>query len=256
MFEKTMTPYQYTYQNPIKFADPTGMEGEVVNKPDDWYWNAESKRIEWHNSTAETLNVGGADLLNVGSTTSEVLNNIGAVSSSKRVLDYTVGVSWEEGSTYYRNGKEVNSKGIPVPQGTIFGVLNVNTYVSPNIKTDKKGNQYFDSVITTINTTYSYNTDNGQDPGLVWSTVKTPKSLYNLPIEKGSTLTRGEGPNYTNYPFKTLAIEYNIDNYIMRKPMSITVSAGFTDVDTNASRTRNSLMISNGGNIKMSLKSN
>ncbi|WP_181042896.1 RHS repeat domain-containing protein [Apibacter adventoris] len=28
MFEETMTPYQYTYQNPIRFTDPTGMEPE------------------------------------------------------------------------------------------------------------------------------------------------------------------------------------------------------------------------------------
>nr|WP_221405080.1 RHS repeat-associated core domain-containing protein [Apibacter adventoris] len=31
LFEETMTPYQYTYQNPIKFTDPTGMEGEGVD---------------------------------------------------------------------------------------------------------------------------------------------------------------------------------------------------------------------------------
>jgi hypothetical protein len=28
LFEKTMTPYQYTYQNPINYTDPTGMKGE------------------------------------------------------------------------------------------------------------------------------------------------------------------------------------------------------------------------------------
>jgi RHS repeat-associated protein len=28
LFEKTMTPYQYTYQNPLKYTGPTGMKGE------------------------------------------------------------------------------------------------------------------------------------------------------------------------------------------------------------------------------------
>ena len=33
MFEKTMTPYQYTYQNPIRYTDPTGMSAETVQEP-------------------------------------------------------------------------------------------------------------------------------------------------------------------------------------------------------------------------------
>ncbi|WP_234111077.1 RHS repeat domain-containing protein [Chryseobacterium sp. R2A-55] len=31
MSEKTMQPYAYAYNNPMKFADPTGMEGEAAN---------------------------------------------------------------------------------------------------------------------------------------------------------------------------------------------------------------------------------
>jgi RHS repeat-associated protein len=33
LFEKTMTSYQYTYQNPLKYTDPTGMKGEEIKEP-------------------------------------------------------------------------------------------------------------------------------------------------------------------------------------------------------------------------------
>jgi RHS repeat-associated protein len=33
LFEKTMTPYQYTYQNPLKYTDPTGMKEESIQEP-------------------------------------------------------------------------------------------------------------------------------------------------------------------------------------------------------------------------------
>ena len=33
LFEQTMTPYQYTYQNPIRYTDPTGMSAETVQEP-------------------------------------------------------------------------------------------------------------------------------------------------------------------------------------------------------------------------------
>lgn len=39
MFEKTMIPYQYAYQNPIKYTDPTGMKEED--------WVQQGSRIIW-----------------------------------------------------------------------------------------------------------------------------------------------------------------------------------------------------------------
>lgn len=40
MFEKTGTPYQYAYQNPINYTDPTGiMPNDVTNPPSKLYTN-------------------------------------------------------------------------------------------------------------------------------------------------------------------------------------------------------------------------
>ncbi len=50
--EQTMTPYQYTYQNPINLVDPTGMAGDT---PDDWIRGMKNgkQEVRWFDTMKE-----------------------------------------------------------------------------------------------------------------------------------------------------------------------------------------------------------
>jgi RHS repeat-associated protein len=253
LVESTMTPYQYCYQNPLKFIDPTGMAGEGTN---DWFWDSKNRRAVWHDSSNSTVNdADGNTLVNIGATTKEAFKNIGAISGRTREVDYTMGINWRRGQTYYQNGEQKSTRGIPVPQGKVFGVLNIYTNASPVLKVGKDGETYFNSIQTDIGVLYSYNTEHGKNPGMVWANVKTPKNEYNLSLDFRPSITQGEGKGYVNYLFNRLSIQYSIDDYIkVSKPMELKISAGFTDVNSKASRIDTTVKFSRGGFIKINTK--
>lgn len=91
MFEKTMTPYQYAYQNPVKYIDPTGMEGEsadniIIIGKDNHKWTI---KAEGKDKTINVpLDLGSDKNIDLG------LGNIN-INTNRIIVVYTVNVGLE-----------------------------------------------------------------------------------------------------------------------------------------------------------------
>ena len=91
MFEKTMTPYQYAYQNPVKYIDPTGMEGEsadniIIIGKDNHKWTI---KAEGEDKTINVpLDLGSDKNIDLG------LGNIN-INTNRIIVGYTVNVGLE-----------------------------------------------------------------------------------------------------------------------------------------------------------------
>jgi RHS repeat-associated protein len=89
LFEKTMTPYQYTYQNPLKYTDPTGMKGED--------WVQQGSRIIWDEEVTSKNNTKPGQTY-IGKNDEDVLNYLG-VNQEHSINEYKFGsISTLEGN--------------------------------------------------------------------------------------------------------------------------------------------------------------
>ena len=117
-----MTPYQYTYQNPIKYTDPTGMKG------DDWV--EQGGRIIWDEQVTSRKNVKPGQTY-IGKSDEDVLNYLG-VNNTQKI----------ERSKYGSISSEEN--GIVVTEWTRLGLesninIGLNTYLNSDNQKEVAG---------------------------------------------------------------------------------------------------------------------
>jgi len=117
-----MTPYQYTYQNPIKYTDPTGMKG--------YDWVEQGGRIIWDEQVTSRNNTKPGQTY-IGKSDEDVLNYLG-VNNTQKI----------ERSKYGSISSEEN--GIVVTEWTRLGLesninIGLNTYLNSDNQKEVAG---------------------------------------------------------------------------------------------------------------------
>jgi RHS repeat-associated protein len=198
LFEKTMTPYQYTYQNPLKYTDPTGMKGED--------WVQQGSRIIWDEQVTSKQNTKPGQTY-IGKSDEDVLNYLGVNNSQKFERTKYGSISSEENGNVvtewtrlYLNGQINISLNTNFDKTEVIGV-NIQAFVE-----DLKSSNGNITPVAGGTATLDYAYMKGETKTLIPTVNSIPsgrEAVFSIPLSKAL--------EYKDYQ-KTISMKINLYN--------------------------------------------
>ncbi|WP_164466665.1 RHS repeat-associated core domain-containing protein [Chryseobacterium lactis] len=203
------SPYVYTFDNPVKYVDPTGMIAENASRPPDWYQNNSTGNYEWKDTTKEIngyRHIGKSESIGAHGDGSDRMYYLHANgSATERTGDGKITLDHAEGG---RSMRMVSGGTITTSQTSVSGLAAQVSYThqiagpvgvtgSLGYVADSYGGVFGGSFYYS----YGFSVSNGSGLSADFNTIKStnPETLFKVSDFKGfgNSFTTGFGGGFS-----------------------------------------------------------